>query len=57
MGKGSTPRPKSVSPEKFSDAWDQVFGKNKENKKNKEKIPSASVARDYAWREKDAKKA
>lgn len=32
-GKGSQPRPKSVSQQQFSDNWDKVFGKKK-------KIPS-----------------
>jgi hypothetical protein len=28
-GKGSSPRPYSVSQEKFSNNWDTIFGKNK----------------------------
>ena len=28
-GKGSSPRPYSVSQEKFSNNWDIIFGKNK----------------------------
>lgn len=32
-GKGSQPRPKSISQQQFSDNWDKAFGKKK-------KIPS-----------------
>lgn len=30
-GKGDTPRP--VDPKKWSENWDRIFGKNKNNKK------------------------
>lgn len=33
-GKGSDPRPLSVSREEFDKNWDKIFGK-KDNKKNK----------------------
>jgi hypothetical protein len=30
MGKGSAPRPYSVSQKQFDDNWDRIFGKNKQ---------------------------
>ena len=30
MGKGSTPRPFSVSNEEYANRWDAIFGKEKE---------------------------
>ena len=32
-GKGSKPRPLSVSRNQFDDNWDRIFGKKKEEKK------------------------
>lgn len=37
-GKGSKPRPFSVPYEKYSENWDKIFGKTKENDKNKQEI-------------------
>ena len=37
IGKGSRARPKSVSQQQFSDNWDRIFNKKKENGKTKEK--------------------
>jgi hypothetical protein len=37
MGKGSVPRPFSVSNEEYSNRWDLIFGKDNEQKENKEK--------------------
>lgn len=36
-GKGSKPRPFSVSKEKFSENWDAIFNKSKKKNSNKEK--------------------
>lgn len=33
-GKGSKPRPFSVSQDEFNKRWDEIFSKNKENKDN-----------------------
>lgn len=38
-GKGSTPRPLSISHDKFADNWDKIFGKKSENH-NDRKIES-----------------
>jgi len=34
IGKGSRARPLSVSRQEFSDNWDRIFNKNKEEKEN-----------------------
>jgi len=31
MGKGSKPRPLSISPEKFSENWDKIFNRRKKD--------------------------
>lgn len=35
-GKGSAPRPFSVDHKTFSDNWDRIFNKNKNNERTKE---------------------
>ena len=37
MGKGSVPRPFSVSNEEYSNRWDAIFGRDNDQKKNEEK--------------------
>ena len=37
MSKGSTPRPYSVSQKQFTDNWDAIFKKDKQEQKEKEK--------------------
>ena len=32
-GKGSTPRPYSISRKKFAENWDKIFGKKKDKNK------------------------
>lgn len=34
-GKGSSPRPYSVSQEQFADNWEAIFGKDKKSKQEK----------------------
>ena len=36
-GKGSKPRPFSVSQEKFATNWDAIFGKKEKNQKDQNK--------------------
>lgn len=36
-GKGSAPRPKTVSQETWSKNWDKIFGKKKEKKNERSK--------------------
>ena len=31
MGKGSKPRPLSISPEKFNENWDKIFNRRKKD--------------------------
>lgn len=35
MGKGSTPRPFSVSNQEYSNRWDAIFGRDNDQKDNK----------------------
>jgi hypothetical protein len=44
-GKGSTPRPFSVSPEEFGDRFDTIFGKKK--KTEVEKFDESVVKNEY----------
>jgi len=37
MSKGDSPRPFSVSNEEYKNRWDAIFGKDNEQKENKEK--------------------
>jgi hypothetical protein len=37
MGKGSAPRPFAVSNQEYSNRWDAIFGRDNEQKENKEK--------------------
>ena len=37
MSKGSSPRPFAVSNEEYKNRWDAIFGKDNEQKENKEK--------------------
>jgi len=34
-GKGSSPRPFSVSQKQFSENWDKIFGKNKKEEQDR----------------------
>lgn len=44
-GKGSAPRPFSVSPEQFANSWEQTFGKKDKRAEEEAKLE------DEAWEE------
>lgn len=44
-GKGSKPRPFSVSKEKFSQNWDAIFSKSKKENNNKQKSKDINTSK------------
>lgn len=45
-GKGSSPRPFSVSDEEYASRWDAIFSRDLKNKENTESLASVPVAQD-----------
>ena len=39
MGKGSAPRPFSVSNQEYANRWDAIFGRDKKKEEKKEEKP------------------